>query len=92
MLLCRRQGTKPPAKQPGEGAAPEGLGDELPWQIYEIPRSREVGQSYLTSIWTTLWAAAAACVMVFKAQPQVVGGMLGVWAACTWEQAYQASE
>ena len=37
-----------------------------------IPRSREVGQSYLTSIWTTLVALWMAFVIVYQEQPQLV--------------------
>lgn len=37
-----------------------------------IPRSREVGQSYLTSIWTTLVALGAAVALVFRIRPDLV--------------------
>ena len=37
-----------------------------------IPRSREVGQSYITSIWTTLVAMSAAVWIVVKAAPDLV--------------------
>jgi beta-1,4-N-acetylglucosaminyltransferase len=37
-----------------------------------IPRSREVGQSYLTSIWTTLVALWMAFVIVYQERPQLV--------------------
>lgn len=59
-------------------------GQECPWcvaqqgegtgqaRIVAIPRSREVGQSYLTSIWTTLVAAWAALVIVYREAPQLV--------------------
>jgi hypothetical protein len=47
----------------------------LPRQAYEmlsIPRSREVGQSYFTSVFTTLYAAFYAFVVVFKTGATVV--------------------
>lgn len=39
---------------------------------YTIPRSREVGQSYLTSVATTLYAFAFAASLVFRELPDVV--------------------
>lgn len=39
------------------------------WQIY---RSREVGQSYITSVFTTLWAFVHAMIRVLQIQPDVV--------------------
>eukprot|EP00891_Asterochloris_glomerata_P008949 jgi/Astpho2/8949/fgenesh1_pm.00133_%23_13_t len=41
-------------------------------KVARIPRSREVGQSYLTSIWTTLVAIWAALAMVWREKPQLV--------------------
>lgn len=41
-------------------------------QFMQIYRSREVGQSYLTSAWTTLIATAHALWIMFKIRPQVV--------------------
>ena len=38
-----------------------------------IPRSREVGQSYSTSVWTTLVALWTAFAIVFRERPQLVG-------------------
>ena len=43
------------------------------WKVETIPRARQVGQSYLTSIFTTLRAFCGCCLMVWKAQPDVVG-------------------
>jgi len=37
-----------------------------------IPRSREVGQSYLTSIWTTLYATFHGVWIVYKHRPQLL--------------------
>lgn len=37
-----------------------------------IPRSREVGQSYLTSVLTTLRALAAAFAVVWRRRPELV--------------------
>ncbi|KAB1215357.1 UDP-N-acetylglucosamine transferase subunit ALG14 [Morella rubra] len=41
-------------------------------QFMQIYRSREVGQSYLTSIWTTLIATAHALWLMTKIRPQVI--------------------
>eukprot|EP00049_Salpingoeca_infusionum_P008886 m.147172 g.147172 ORF g.147172 m.147172 type:complete len:184 (-) comp14161_c0_seq1:196-747(-) len=41
-------------------------------QIVKIPRSRRVGQSYLTSIFTTLWALFLSFLPVFRFLPDVV--------------------
>ena len=41
-------------------------------QFMQIYRSREVGQSYLTSVWTTLIAMAHALWLMTKIRPQVV--------------------
>ena len=40
--------------------------------VYVIPRSREVGQSYFTSIWTTSVAIMSAFTIVSRSQPDVV--------------------
>lgn len=40
--------------------------------IYKIPRSREVGQSYFTSIATTLWSFVWALWLVGKIRPQLL--------------------
>jgi beta-1,4-N-acetylglucosaminyltransferase len=37
-----------------------------------IPRSREVGQSYVTSLFTTLWAMWACFLLVLRARPDLV--------------------
>jgi hypothetical protein len=42
-----------------------------------IPRSREVGQSYLTSVFTTLYSLLAAFWMVSRHRPQLVRGWQG---------------
>ncbi|KAF7829206.1 UDP-N-acetylglucosamine transferase subunit ALG14-like protein isoform X1 [Senna tora] len=41
-------------------------------QFMQIYRSREVGQSYITSIWTTLIAMAHALWLMIKIRPQVI--------------------
>ncbi|XP_020244435.1 UDP-N-acetylglucosamine transferase subunit ALG14 homolog [Asparagus officinalis] len=41
-------------------------------QFMQIYRSREVGQSYITSIWTTLVAISHALWLVFVMRPQVI--------------------
>ena len=48
----------------------EGKGSQA--RVLTIPRSREVGQSYLTSIWTTLISVWAALTMVYTVAPQLV--------------------
>ena len=42
-----------------------------PFELLEIPRSREVGQSYVTSVWTTLRAQMYALALVWHVKPQV---------------------
>lgn len=46
--------------------------DIKPDSVYRIPRSREVGQSYFTSIFTTLWSIASVFGLVFKTRPDVL--------------------
>ena len=41
-------------------------------QFMQIYRSREVGQSYFTSVWTTLIATLHALWLMLKLRPQVV--------------------
>ncbi|KAH7568612.1 hypothetical protein ACOSP7_011628 [Xanthoceras sorbifolium] len=41
-------------------------------QFMQIYRSREVGQSYVTSVWTTLHATAHALWLMIRIRPQVV--------------------
>ncbi|KAK9907372.1 hypothetical protein WJX75_002431 [Coccomyxa subellipsoidea] len=43
-----------------------------PFKVCMIPRSREVGQSYLTSIWTTLVALWVAFSIVYRESPQLL--------------------
>lgn len=40
--------------------------------LYEIPRSREVGQSFSSSIPTTLWALAMSFQLVYRLRPDVI--------------------
>uniref|UniRef100_A0AC35UGJ8 Asparagine-linked glycosylation protein 14 n=1 Tax=Rhabditophanes sp. KR3021 TaxID=114890 RepID=A0AC35UGJ8_9BILA len=42
------------------------------YQIYKTPRSREVGQSFISSIWTTLKAFAFAFKIIFETCPQII--------------------
>lgn len=42
------------------------------WSVRTLPRSREVGQSYVTSVWSTIRATGAAIKVVFEETPQVV--------------------
>lgn len=41
-------------------------------QFMKIYRSREVGQSYITSVWTTLIAIVHALWLMIKIRPEVV--------------------
>ncbi|KAF3449886.1 hypothetical protein FNV43_RR05965 [Rhamnella rubrinervis] len=41
-------------------------------QFFQIYRSREVGQSYLTSVWTTLIATAHALWLMIRIRPKVI--------------------
>lgn len=43
----------------------EAFGGRQPDKVYRIPRSREVGQSYISSIGTTLWSFIFAFQLVF---------------------------
>ena len=40
--------------------------------VYDIPRSREVGQSYVSSVATTLYAAVYAFVLVARVRPNLL--------------------
>ncbi|XP_031257277.1 UDP-N-acetylglucosamine transferase subunit ALG14 isoform X2 [Pistacia vera] len=44
-------------------------------RFIQIYRSREVGQSYITSVWTTLLAIAHALWLMIRIRPQVVLGI-----------------
>lgn len=41
-------------------------------QFMQIYRSREVGQSYITSVWTTLVAMAHSLWLMIRVRPEVV--------------------
>lgn len=41
-------------------------------KLISIPRAREVGQSYLSSAWTTLRALWSALLLVYQRQPDVI--------------------
>jgi beta-1,4-N-acetylglucosaminyltransferase len=43
-----------------------------PFTIYNIPRSREVGQSYWSSIFTTIYAQLCAMTIVARLRPQLI--------------------
>ncbi|GLI67423.1 hypothetical protein VaNZ11_011619 [Volvox africanus] len=62
-------------------SGPKALARERVWQetdsptgfrIHQIPRSREVGQSYITSVATTLCSLVFAFGLVFKEAPDLV--------------------
>ncbi len=40
-----------------------------------IPRSREVGQSYVTSVGTTIYSLLFAARLVWRQRPDLVGGL-----------------
>jgi len=42
------------------------------WRVVRVPRSREVGQSYATSVLTTLWALLWCLGVVARERPHVV--------------------
>lgn len=50
----------------------KALGGRQPDSIYRIPRSREVGQSYLSSILTTLWSFLHAFGVVLRIRPNIL--------------------
>ena len=54
-------------------ASGQEAADTKPWELLEIPRSREVGQWYITSVWTTLRAMLHAVALVWHVSPQVWG-------------------
>ena len=58
-------------------------------RIIRLPRSREVGQSYLTSIWTTIVAFFAALSIIRRQRPDLVRARpsafgINVHAAAVW--------
>ena len=44
----------------------------LPYEFLRVPRSREVGQSYTSSVFSTLFAMLHAFVLVFRRQPSLL--------------------
>eukprot|EP00980_Cylindrotheca_fusiformis_P020326 scaffold7344_cov145-Cylindrotheca_fusiformis.AAC.24 len=50
----------------------EAFGGRQPDTIYFIPRSREVGQSYASSIGTTLWSFIHAIGITFRIRPSLL--------------------
>ena len=42
------------------------------YELLRLPRSREVGQSYVSSLFTTLYASLCAAVMVFRKRPSLL--------------------
>ncbi|XP_017074436.1 UDP-N-acetylglucosamine transferase subunit ALG14 homolog [Drosophila eugracilis] len=41
-------------------------------EVFKVPRSRSVGQSWLSSIFTTLWALLWCCYLVWRDRPQLI--------------------
>ncbi len=66
---------KIPSKQQlrSHAARPQSKDDVVSVAI--IPRSREVGQSYMTSVGTTLYSLLFAAWTVLKHKPQLVSGL-----------------
>ncbi|BDA47946.1 UDP-N-acetylglucosamine transferase subunit ALG14 homolog [Coccomyxa sp. Obi] len=58
--------------QKKSGFSVSGVENDGEINVCIIPRSREVGQSYLTSIWTTLVALWVAFSIVYREAPQLV--------------------
>lgn len=56
----------------GGGGGRQGVTAPPKPTVLTIPRSREVGQSYITSVWTTLVALAAAFRVVWAARPDLL--------------------
>ena len=48
------------------------VGGRTPDALYKLPRSREVGQSYATSVFTTLWSFMVALWLVGKVRPDLL--------------------
>lgn len=69
----QQQAQKQQQQQPQsqQQQAPPGVSLEV------IPRSREVGQSYVTSVATTLYSLLFAAMLVFRHRPQLVSALRG---------------
>ncbi len=50
--------------------------NESNYVTYTIPRSREVGQSWISTIWTTLNALRASFVLIWQVKPDLVRELL----------------
>lgn len=48
------------------------IGGRPPDLVLRIPRSREVGQSYLSSVFTTLWSFVVALYLVLRVRPNLL--------------------
>ena len=64
-------------------------GGDKQYTLHTLPRSREVGQSYLSSVFTTLYALLHACAMVLRLRPSLLlcngpGTCIPVAAWCLW--------
>ena len=56
-------------RNPSKGILADNI---TPQKLYTIPRSREVGQSYFTSMFTTLWSTLNAFSVVISIRPDVL--------------------
>ncbi|EDV32882.1 uncharacterized protein Dana_GF21906 [Drosophila ananassae] len=83
-LLQQEDATKAASYQPirfilasSDSTSEQHLRQLLPKQatkaeFIQVPRSRSVGQSWLSSIFTTLWALLWSCYLVWRDRPQLV--------------------
>jgi beta-1,4-N-acetylglucosaminyltransferase len=57
---------------PSKASAAEAAAARPPPTVAVLPRAREVGQAYMSSVWTTLVALAAAVALVWRAAPDLL--------------------
>lgn len=67
-----QQRPQPPLQQRADGTQAAEAPPPPDWRILRVPRSREVGQSYLTSIVSTLYATLYALALVWRQMPSLV--------------------
>lgn len=60
------------AESPGEAPSALGPPSSQDYEVCVIPRSREVFQSYFTSVLTTLYSLGVAARLVWREKPQLV--------------------
>lgn len=57
---------------PAEESKIETRAENTEFEIIKIARSRRVGQSYISSIWTTLWSIVQCVPLVYRAKPNLI--------------------